>query len=324
MRTIRSDLLLAILFGLVFPGILLNLLVFPRKYPTVTEFTHSSCDEPVEKVEISIRVRFEDGAVTEMDMDSYLVGVVLAELPASFEQEAKKAQAVAARTFALRAKTTGGKHDDGSVCTSSGCCQAYTSVEDYYSRGGKAENVKSAEEAVLKTSGQVLTYDEKLIQANYFSCSGGRTEDAVAVWGTDVPYLRAKESPGEEAAKHYTDVVTFSAEEFNEAMGTELAGDPQKWFGMTTYTSGDGVATMQIGGKTYQGTQLRSMLGLRSTAFAVEVVSGEIRITTKGFGHRVGMSQYGADAMAAGGSSYREILAYYYPGTQLIRAEGEN
>ena len=90
MRTIRSDLLLAILFGLVFPGILLNLLVFPRKYPTVTEFTHSSCDEPVEKVEISIRVRFEDGAVTEMDMDSYLVGVVLAELPASFEQEAKR------------------------------------------------------------------------------------------------------------------------------------------------------------------------------------------------------------------------------------------
>jgi stage II sporulation protein D len=257
-----------------------------------------------------------------MDLDAYLVGVVLAELPASFEPEAKKAQAVAARTYAMRAKMTGGKHDDGSVCVSSGCCQAYTTVEDYYSRGGKTESVAGAEEAVLATSGQVLIYEDKLIQANYFSCSGGRTEDAVAVWGTDVPYLRAQESPGEEEAKHHTDVVAFSPEEFCEALGTSLTGDPEGWFGMTTYTSGDGVATMQICGKTYQGTKLRSLLGLRSTAFTVEVISGEIRITTKGFGHRVGMSQYGADAMAAGGRNYKEILAYYYPGTELILALG--
>lgn len=324
MKTLQKDLWMAVIFGLILPGILLNLLVVPGKHQTVTEFTHSSGDEYVEKVDIAILVRDEDGGVREMDLDEYLVGVVLAELPASFEPEAKKAQAVAARTFAMRAKMTGGKHDDGSVCVSSGCCQAYTSVEDYYARGGKAESVKSAEDAVLATSGQVLTYEDKLIQANYFSCSGGRTEDAVAVWGTDVPYLRAQESPGEEGAKHYTDVVTFSTKEFNTALGTDLSGDPEGWFGMTTYTSGDGVAAMQIGGKIYQGTQLRSLLGLRSTAFTVEVVSGEIRITTRGFGHRVGMSQYGADAMAAGGSNYREILAYYYPGTQLIRAEGEN
>lgn len=324
MKALRRDLLLAVCLGLVLPGMLLNLLVVPQKHQTVTEFTQGGGAESALKVDITILVRQVDGTVTEMDMDDYLVGVVLAELPASFEMEAKKAQAVAARTFALKAKTTGGKHDDGSVCTSSGCCQAYTTIEEYYGRGGKKENVVSAEEAVLATSGQVLTYEDKLIQANYFSCSGGRTEDAVAVWGTDVPYLRAKESPGEEAAKHYTDEVIFSPEEFNKALGTELSGDPEKWFGMTTYTSGDGVATMQIGGKTYQGTKLRSILGLRSTAFSVEVVSGEIRITTRGFGHRVGMSQYGADAMAAGGSGYREILAYYYPGTLLIRAEGEN
>ena len=324
MRTLRKDLIMAAIFGLILPGMLLNLLVTPRKYQTVTEFTHSDDDGAVEKVDISILVRQEDGTVTEMDMDSYLTGVVLAELPASFELEAKKAQAVAARTFALRAKMTGGKHGDGSVCVSSGCCQAYTTVEDYYSRGGKTENVSSAEKAVLETSGQVLTYEDELIQATYFSCSGGSTEDAVAVWGSDVPYLRAKASPGEEYAKYHTDVVVFSQEKFSKALGSSLTGDPEGWFGMTTYTSGDGVATMQIGGKTYYGTQLRSLLGLRSTAFSVEVVAGEIQITTKGFGHRVGMSQYGADAMAAGGSSYKEILAYYYPGTQLIRAEGEN
>lgn len=324
MKTLKKDLILALLFGLILPGMLLNLLTVPRKYPTVTEFTSVGEGETVVKVNIPILVRNEDGEVEEMDLDAYIVGVVLAEMPASFEPEAKKAQAVAARTFALRAKMTGGKHGDGTVCVSSGCCQAYTTVEDYYGRGGKSENVTSAEEAVLATSGQVLTYENELIQATYFSCSGGSTEDAVAVWGSDVPYLRAKESPGEEEAKYHTDEVIFTAEEFNEALGTSLSGDPGKWFGMTTYTSGDGVATMQIGEKTYSGTQLRSKLGLRSTAFSVEVVSGEIRITTKGFGHRVGMSQYGADAMAAGGSGYREILEYYYPGTQLVLAEGEN
>ena len=324
MKTLRKDLILALFFGLILPGMLLNLLTVPRKYPTVTEFTSVGEGETVVKVNIPILVRNEDGEVEEMDLDAYIVGVVLAEMPASFDSESKKAQAVAARTFALRAKMTGGKHGDGTVCVSSGCCQAYTTVEDYYGRGGKSENVTSAEEAVLATSGQVLTYENELIQATYFSCSGGSTEDAVAVWGSDVPYLRAKESPGEEEAKYYTDEVIFTAEEFNEALGTSLSGDPGKWFGMTTYTSGDGVATMQIGEKTYSGTQLRSKLGLRSTAFSVEVVSGEIRITTKGFGHRVGMSQYGADAMAAGGSGYREILEYYYPGTQLVLAEGEN
>ena len=324
MKTLRKDLILALFFGLILPGMLLNLLTVPRKYPTVTEFTSVGEGETVVKVNIPILVRNEDGEVEEMDLDAYIVGVVLAEMPASFESESKKAQAVAARTFALRAKMTGGKHGDGTVCVSSGCCQAYTTVEDYYGKGGKSENVTSAEEAVLATSGQVLTYENELIQATYFSCSGGSTEDAVAVWGSDVPYLRAKESPGEEEAKYHTDEVIFTAEEFNEALGTSLSGDPGKWFGMTTYTSGDGVATMQIGEKTYSGTQLRSKLGLRSTAFSVEVVSGEIRITTKGFGHRVGMSQYGADAMAAGGSGYREILEYYYPGTQLVLAEGEN
>ena len=324
MKTLKKDLILALFFGLILPGMLLNLLTVPRKYPTVTEFTSVGEGETVVKVNIPILVRNEDGEVEEMDLDAYIVGVVLAEMPASFESESKKAQAVAARTFALRAKMTGGKHGDGTVCVSSGCCQAYTTVEDYYGKGGKSENVTSAEEAVLATSGQVLTYENELIQATYFSCSGGSTEDAVAVWGSDVPYLRAKESPGEEEAKYHTDEVIFTAEEFNEALGTSLSGDPGKWFGMTTYTSGDGVATMQIGEKTYSGTQLRSKLGLRSTAFSVEVVSGEIRITTKGFGHRVGMSQYGADAMAAGGSGYREILEYYYPGTQLVLAEGEN
>ena len=156
-----------------------------------------------------------------------------------------------------------------------------------------------------------------MIEATYFSCSGGRTEDAVAGWGTDIPYLQAVDSPGEEQAKHFTDSVLFTAKEFAACLGANLSGAPAKWLGSVTYTQGGGVATMVIGGKTYSGVDLRRKLGLRSTAFSMMAVGDQIHITTKGFGHRVGMSQYGAEAMAVAGSSYKAILQHYYPGVVL-------
>ena len=171
--------------------------------------------------------------------------------------------------------------------------------------------------AVSATTGQVVTYKNQLIEATYFSCSGGRTEDAVAVWGTDVPYLQAVDSPGEEKATHYADTVHFTGTEFARLLGLQLKGNPTTWLGAVTYTDGGGVATMTIGGTVFKGTELRQKLGLSSTAFSLEVVADVVKIVTKGFGHRVGMSQYGAEAMAVGGSSYQEILAYDYPGTRL-------
>ena len=254
--------------------------------------------------------------VESSSLEAYLVGVVLAEIPASFEEEALKAQAVVARTYTMRASSTGGKHGDGSVCTDYACCQAYIDPEQYRSQGGTQESIDKISAAVLATAGEVLTYEGKLIEATYFSCSGGSTEDAVAVWGTDYPYLQAVDSPGEEHAAHYTDTVTFTPKQFQSALGVALSGEPEDWFGTVTYTEGGGVDTMQIGGKSYKGTQLRQLLSLRSTAFTVSV--GEnISITTKGFGHRVGMSQYGADAMALSGKDYAQILAHYYQGTVL-------
>ena len=249
-----------------------------------------------------------------MDMNEYLTGVILAEMPSTFESQAKMAQSVAARTFARKAYITGGKHGDGSVCADSGCCQAYLANEAYLSLGGSEAAIAQAGEAAAETSGYVLTYEGELIEATYFSCSGGSTEDAVAVWGTDVPYLQAVDSPGEEYAVHHTDTVTFSKAELEQKLGVKLTGS---WLGEITYTAGGGVDTVEMGGKTYTGKELRTRLGLRSTAFALEDRGEEIRITTKGFGHRVGMSQYGADAMAKSGSTWQEILNYYYPGTTL-------
>lgn len=305
---------LAAIMGLIVPGIILTIGVSfyeptPGNEPT---------DAPTEARESVMIPVLHEGSVEEMELNDYLTGVILAEMPASFESEAQKAQAVVARTYTIRAWERGGKHEGAAVCTDSACCQGYISEEGYIAKGGTEESVEKMRAAVTDTADLVLTYEGELIEATYFSCSGGSTEDAVAVWGTDVPYLQAVSSPGEEHATHYTDTVSFTAKNFASALGIKLSGDPSSWFGPVTYTAGGGVATMEIGGTSFTGTTLRGALGLRSTAFSVSVESDTIILTTRGYGHRVGMSQYGADAMALQGSSCAEILAHYYRGTTLL------
>lgn len=321
MKRFLKDLLFAVTIGLILPAMLVSITLVRENVPINTE-TSESQTEP-SPAPLTMLLRQSDGACVQMDMDEYLVGVLLAEMPASFSFEAKCAQAIVARTYARKAYVTGGKHTDGSVCEASACCQGYRAPEAYLSEGGTQDAIDDAKRAVKQTSGYVLTYDGALIEATYFSCSGGRTEDAVAVWGTDFPYLRATQSPGEEAATHFTDEAEFTATQFCTLLGVSLEGDPSKWFGTVEYTSGGGVATMEIGGKTYSGTELRSILGLRSTAFTLRVDGARICITTRGFGHRVGMSQYGADAMARAGSTYAEILTHYYSGAELTLLNAE-
>ena len=313
MKSLWKETAVAVFMGLIVPALLLNIVIAMNmeEKPTESAVTIESTTQPetVPGKMLTMRLRNPDGTTQEMDMDAYLVGVVAAEMPASFELEALKAQAVVARTYTLKAYTTGGKHGDGSVCTNHACCQAY--VESV-----PAENLEKITQAVMQTSGQVLMYQGKLIEATYFSCSGGSTEDAVAVWGTDYPYLRATHSPGEEYTAHYTDTESFTADAFSDAFGG-LTGAPETWIGYATYTAGGGVHTIMIGGVEYKGTQIRTILGLRSTAFSMTVEEGNIKVTTQGYGHRVGMSQYGADAMAMKGSTYDQILAHYYQGTDL-------
>ncbi len=318
MKAIWREIVMSVIMGMILPGILLNWNV-EEDVPGETQFRPVDPQQSENRVRLTMKLRQGDGSVEEMDLDEYLVGVILAEMPSTFEPEAKKAQAVAARTFARKAAVTGGKHGDGSVCAESGCCQAWLGNAEYLSMGGSEEAIAEAKAAVEATSGLVLTYEGQLIEATYFSCSGGSTEDAVAVWGTDFPYLRAVDSPGEEYAVHHRDEVRFSTGELEDKLGVKLAGN---WLGKATYTSGGGVDTITIGGEKFSGKQLRSLLGLRSTAFSIALAGDGATITTKGFGHRVGMSQYGADAMAAAGSTYAQILAYYYPGTTLELTNG--
>lgn len=315
MKQLGKDILFSVFFGMAVPAMVLQfgVSVWNRAVEeTVAAMETEAVEEAARRVFLPVRVRSDDGTVSEQDMDPYLTGVVLAEMPASFEEEALKAQAVVARTYARKAWVTGGKHGDGSVCTEPACCQAWTSEE-----GFPEEELNRVRKAVASTSGQVLTYEGELIEATYFSCSGGSTEEASAVWGGDFPYLQAVESPGEEKAAHYRDTVIFTPEEVESALGVTLMGLPHTWVRAVSWTEGGGVDTISIGGKYFTGTEVRSLLGLSSTAFSVSAGQDAITITTKGYGHRVGMSQYGADAMAVMGSSYEEILAHYYPGTVL-------
>ena len=319
-----KHILLAFFIGVGIPGLLffvVDKLVQRNNLPqeeesTVTE-TKILVTDPVMPADYTIPVLYSDGNVSNMELEQYLVGVLLGEMPMDFNIEALKAQAVVARTYTLRRNGIVTKHEGGAVCTESSCCQAYCSVEGYLENGGKSDAIEKAKFAILSTQGTVITYNGALIEATYFSCSGGRTEDAVAVWGTQIPYLQAVDSPGEEKAVHYVDTVSFPADEFARLLGLDLSGSPAKWFGAVTYTAGRGVDTMIIGDVTFKGTELRQKLGIRSTAFTVSPMGDTIYITTKGFGHRVGMSQYGAEAMAVGGSNFQAILAHYYPGTEL-------
>ena len=316
-----KEILLAIVMGIVLPAILFSVTekvlpinhTPPTQQTTATEQSQKPTDPKIH-TDTMIPVLQSDGITKTLKLEDYLVGVILGEMPLNFDIEALKAQAVVARTYTLRRVLISQKHDGGAVCVNSACCQSYCPPEQY---AGSKASLNKAIAAVASTTGQVITYNGSLIEATYFSCSGGRTEDAQAVWGADIPYLQSVESPGEENAAHFEETVRFSGAEFARLLGITLSGEPNTWFGPVTYTVGGGVDTIRIGGVPFKGTQLRQMLDIRSTAFTITPLGETIYIVTKGFGHRVGMSQYGAEAMAVAGSDYRQILSHYYPGTNI-------
>lgn len=257
--------------------------------------------------------------IIELPLESYLIGVVAAEMPMSFHEEALKAQAVTARTFTMR-QMKNSKHKDADLCDQSNCCQAWFSPEQLKEKLGNSKKLveEKAVLAVASTEGKLLTYENELIDAVYFSCSGGMTESAASVWGSDIPYLQQVESPGEENAPRYMGEVLVPYAVFREKLSrSELSGQPSSWFGDVLRTESGGVSRIEIGGEVYSGTEIRSLFRLNSTVFDLAVTEDGILFETKGFGHRVGMSQYGANAMAQEGYTYDEILSHYYPGTKL-------
>ena len=275
-------------------------------------------------IDLKLRILLGDH-INEITMEQYLIGVVAAEMPASFELEALKAQAVAARTNALYSMLVLQKprHPDAHVCSDFTCCTAYSNDERLRERWGYdyVRNITGIITAVTETDGIFLSYDDQPIIASFHSSSARRTESSVNVWMSALPYLRSVSSPETELqVPNYVADVTVSLEDFIDIIlsaypDAVLDGVEESWITDVTHTESGRIYELVIGGVPVRGTAIRSLFDLRSTAIMFKwIPSDGITFTTTGFGHGVGMSQYGANAMAADGSDYSEILLHYYTG----------
>lgn len=272
---------------------------------------------------ISVRVSVS-GATVHMSMREYLIGVVAAEMPASFDMEALKAQAVAARTETLyhMLEFNSETHPDADVCSDSTCCQAYKTDSELRTKWGDTynANMEKIEQAVESTDGECLTYQAAPIQAVFHSSSAGQTAGSGEVWDFDIPYLISVKSPETaDDVPNYVSAVTVALSDFKDTVikhfpNASFPKDKTKWVTDITYTASGRISSLKLGGVTVTGPLLRSMFGLRSTAARIDMSDNNVTFTTTGYGHGVGMSQYGANALARDGKSYKDILNWYYTG----------
>ncbi|MDR1736551.1 MAG: stage II sporulation protein D [Oscillospiraceae bacterium] len=271
-----------------------------------------------------VTVLLDDG-LHWMRMNYYLYGVVAGEMPASFPEEALKAQAVAARTYTLYKQShTTRAHPNAEVCGNSACCKAYASPEVLKERWGEdyEKNAAIIRAAVDDTDSLALTYEEAPILAVFHSTSSGMTERSADVWGGDLPYLQSVSSEGEEASPRYSAKVKIDAAECKQRLleaypKMKLSGSAKNWFKSIKRSKAGGVLSLKAGGVTLTGGQMRKLFGLNSSCFTISASKNSVTFETKGYGHGVGMSQYGARAMAIDGADFREILLWYYKDTVM-------
>lgn len=284
--------------------------------------------QPAAMQDDTVTLRVWNGQKTvDMTMANYLKGVVRGEMPASFETEALKAQAAAERTYVYYQMRGGRKeaHPDADICTDPGCCNAWLSQEDAAGKWGDkaAEYEAKIEQAVRDTDGQVVLYNDTPILAAFHSSSAGKTAKSGDVWATDLPYLASVQSPeSEENVPNYYSVKTLTAAEFCDTFRVaypqaDFSGDAAGWVQNLKRNGSDRVESVTIGGVSVSGTEVRSLYSLRSACFTVEAGPEGITFHVTGYGHGVGMSQYGANELAREGKTWREILAWYYTDTTI-------
>lgn len=283
--------------------------------------------EPQSSPDAAAAIRFEDqstGQVVELPCRDYVLGAVAAEMPVSWPDEALKAQAVAAHSYALycRDHTTlqSGAWLTADPARRQGCLTEPV-LRSYWGTAYE-ENYTRLSALVDEVLGTIVCYDGAPACTSYFAISNGRTEASENVWGSALPYLTSVDSSTDLSADNYEYTITLSSAQMQQALaGLGITADlaaPQQWFGAVTLTPAGYASTVSVCGQSLSGTALRRALGLRSTCVAIAYQSGSFTLTTKGYGHGVGMSQWGAKAMAEQGADYAAILAHYYPGTTLL------
>lgn len=272
---------------------------------------------------VTLTVEIGD-AVQELTLGDYLWGVVAAEMPASFEEEALKAQAVAARTYTVyKLLHPTGAHE-ADLCSDTGCCQAWISVEDRMEKWGEDAETLAAKvtQAVTETDGMTVCYEGQPIQAVFHAASDGTTRSAQEVWGADVAYLQSVSSPEGEEVPNYYSTVQVSTADFSAALaganlGCDLFGPVEGWIGEIRYDEAGLSEAVVIGGAEVPTATLRTLFSLRSSSLSLEAAGDTVTFYVTGYGHGVGMSQYGANALASQGKGWQEILTWYYSGTTV-------
>lgn len=265
------------------------------------------------------------GNTEQVNIDDYLCNVVSAEMPADFEIEALKAQAIVARTYTIY-KILNKKHENADICDDSTCCQAWISKEDRLARWEESKrenNWQKINDCVNSTKGKIITYNNQPINAFFHSNSGGVTEIPVNVWGgTGYPYLQSVQTSGEDAYTQYLSEVVLTQDELINKLKVKYSditidfsnNDDIK---ILDYTESTRVKTVKFGNHELSGVETRSLLGLKSTNFEITKEEGKIKFSVKGYGHGVGMSQTGADSMAKQGSTADEIIKHFYAGVEI-------
>lgn len=276
----------------------------------------------------------ETGTIQEINLDEYLYGVISAEMPASYEIEALKSQAIVARTYTLyKIKNSKPHSDEADICDSYQCCQAWISKDERFEKWDDSmenEYWNKILTAVNETKGKVITYNGEIINAFFHANSGGKTEIPVNVWGgTNYPYLQVVETSGEEGYTQYSSEVELTVEEllskFKEnysdmSVNLENTDQISEEIKIIEYTESGRVKTLKIGNKNIAGTEVRKILNLKSTNFIIEIdtVNRKIKFKVIGYGHGIGMSQTGADAMAKQGKTFDEIVKHFYVGVEIV------
>ncbi len=265
----------------------------------------------------------DSNKVVEMSELEYICGAVACEMPVTYHEEALKAQAIACYTYAVKAKREQEESPDKSLngaylSSDYSIHQGFKTKEQLKEQWGDKYDAyyNKIESCVKSVIGKVITYDGELITAAYHAISSGKTESAAVVWGGNIPYLVSVNSAGDRLSPEYASTLVLTSEQFktlaSKLQGVILSGDPSTWVTAPTVSDAGTVTSIKIGEKSFDGSAVRSAFSLRSNCFTIDYKNGSFTFNVVGYGHCVGMSQYGADYMSRQGSNYAEILTHYY------------
>lgn len=326
--------LMIISFALILTAIPMAPAIMSKNHDPVSNDTSSeaSTDNPEQNSkETILMLDTSTGDVLSLSMKDYIIGAVTAEMPASFEKEALKAQAVAVHTYAVRQQQAESQKPSPELCgaalsNDSDHYQAYftkSQAMEFYGTGyeNAYEKISSAVEEVLP---YIITYDDKPILAAFCSMSSGQTESAANVWGQEVPYLIPADSSGDKSAPNYIWEKEFSKKELKSLLESafsegDFSSSKEDFIKIEKCSESGTVLSATVGGLKVSGQDIRNALSLRSASFEAEWNGDTCTITTKGYGHGVGMSQYGANAMAKSGADWKEILMHYYTDAKICK-----